>query len=177
MQAATTDELTKGGSRRKQAFAQHPSGQGNNQACHIERYHDGPVCYIQMAAAPNWARLTATDFEGELGQPRTRDYHGVRLRLSTQGHFGYFDWSSIVNTGVRTFVLVQLIGDIFLLLALHCLGKLSRVYRRAIMAHLNVMSQIHGWASRMLCYANSFQWMVASRTEGLTRARIRQQQA
>lgn len=142
---------------------------------HADRASAASTSSNSITSLVNEKLEAANPFKGDTDVFRTRHYHGVRLRFSSRGHFGHVDWWTILYAAVRGVVLVEVARNVVMMVANNCLGKVSNIYRRALVQYLDVADQVYGWASRMMCYACAFQWMVPDRSEGLLRSRIMQQ--
>eukprot|EP00419_Tripos_fusus_P005749 CAMPEP_0172678998 /NCGR_PEP_ID=MMETSP1074-20121228/15765_1 /TAXON_ID=2916 /ORGANISM="Ceratium fusus, Strain PA161109" /LENGTH=756 /DNA_ID=CAMNT_0013497107 /DNA_START=161 /DNA_END=2428 /DNA_ORIENTATION=- len=107
--------------------------------------------------------------DGVLKTERLRQVHGVLLSTRVSGDYREFNAYATISTLLELFVLFQVPPFIIRLVALHCLGALSQVYRHARSTRLNIYSHFHCGIARMLLAEIGFHGLLgSSRQEGLT---------
>ncbi|CAD7929134.1 unnamed protein product [Amoebophrya sp. A25] len=119
-------------------------------------------CDINADAEPAWTTRTdavSDDFNSRTGSGvlKTKKQHGVRLSFRMTGRFGYFSTSIFIGSLTSAIVLLELPGKAVMLLALFCLGLLSRVYYSCQSQRLNLRHQVHGFAARMINAKKSYE--------------------
>merc|ERR1719362_572949 len=107
--------------------------------------------------------------DGMLKTERLRQVHGVLFSTRVSGDYREFNAYATISTLLELFVLFQVPPFIIRLVALHCLGALSQVYRHARSTRLNIYSHFHCGIARMLLAEIGFHGLLgSSRQEGLT---------
>ncbi|CAD7941226.1 unnamed protein product [Amoebophrya sp. A120] len=93
---------------------------------------------------------------------KTKKQHGVKLNFRFTGRLGYFSTSIFLGSLTSAIVLLELPGKAVMLLALFCLGLLSRVYYSCQSQRLNLRHQVHGFAARLINAKKSYEAIVKS---------------
>jgi hypothetical protein len=115
---------------------------------------------------------------GKMGEYRYRQSRGVQVHVSSGGIFEYYDQSALITSIVNSIVILQLPGQIILVVAVFCIGLLSEIYYAAQSQRLNISAQFHGAVARYMNSTAAFRQITAQPgkiNHGMTFAELRKQ--
>jgi hypothetical protein len=90
------------------------------------------------------------------GEYRARKTFGISVHVIATGQFGCFDWAAMITALVNCMVIAQLPNKAVMVLALYCLGLLSKIYYAAQSQRLNITAQFHGAVARYMMATQAF---------------------
>eukprot|EP00811_Abedinium_folium_P026054 NODE_377_length_3107_cov_12.557718.p1 GENE.NODE_377_length_3107_cov_12.557718~~NODE_377_length_3107_cov_12.557718.p1 ORF type:complete len:890 (-),score=226.51 NODE_377_length_3107_cov_12.557718:437-3031(-) len=143
-------------------------------ATDVELDWDGPVCMV-MAVIPD-TPVTWPVYERvfpSLGGTalRVRRYHGIRIVAVATAALYYFDPLTFYLWVVSSSVVMVLPSHIMRLMAVLCLGSLSKVYKKVIYEPFCIRTELRSTAIMLLSGACSFH-QLADFTEGISKERF-----
>lgn len=120
-------------------------------------------CDLYCDTEPSWTTheepvIDQYNSRTQSGNLKMKKQHGVRLSFRFTGRLGYFSMGIFLSSLTSAIVLLELPGKAVMLLALFCLGLLSRVYYSCQSQRLNIRHQVHGFAARLI-NAKKVNWL------------------
>eukprot|EP00746_Dinoflagellata_sp_MGD_P147399 gnl/MRDRNA2_/MRDRNA2_79750_c0_seq1.p1 gnl/MRDRNA2_/MRDRNA2_79750_c0~~gnl/MRDRNA2_/MRDRNA2_79750_c0_seq1.p1 ORF type:complete len:686 (-),score=132.70 gnl/MRDRNA2_/MRDRNA2_79750_c0_seq1:12-1814(-) len=142
-------------------------------------YHEfdwaGPVCIVTIRAAEKWTFKSESQVLDVLGSTRFRHYHGLRVRITTSGSFGWIEpqvvLMNLINIVTSAVVFVGVAQKIVYLVAIHLLGQLSKVYRQFVIQKVSLGQECEGLAARLATYSETYK-SIKDQHHGITERRL-----
>jgi len=115
----------------------------------------GAVCTAQVEpTVPNWVWERATHERG--GHTRHVLYHGVLVRVETEGALRIFDLKAMLVFLVESVVLLSLPASVFRFIATSCLGHLSRLYEGVLNQRFSLSQHVASTAMHLISSSVTF---------------------
>jgi len=143
--------------------------------------HDGVVCYIQVAAFPQFNSNTevsyttlpdTSDYQEGVVNYRYRYAYGVSVNFKAQGTFMQWDYQLLVTAFVTQIVILSVPATIISFIALYGAGLASKIYSRVANEPLSIVDQFHGFCARLLVSAQGFRSINEGGGKNLNRGKL-----
>lgn len=118
------------------------------------------VCHVTVTALPNFISHHSRGTRLDGAMRWTREANGVVLTTVLHSTYQRFHLPTLVNSLVNLFVIMQIPLTIVQLLALYCLGSVSKIYRNARQTNLNIFTQLHSFIAKHLLAVVGFRGLV-----------------
>jgi hypothetical protein len=122
------------------------------------------VCEIQVNVNAAWVSRPTTDqtvlADSALGITETRQRYryayGVAFAFEKRGSFSYMSPYALLSAVVNVIVILGFPGKMIRLIALYCLGLVSKVYSKVLRKPFNILRSFHVLGARMLAASAGF---------------------
>lgn len=133
------------------------------------------VCLVTVHVTPVWTIRESTDFtqfaalsEGSQQSMRIRSASGVIVTLKVSGEIRTFSIERLVSFVVQALVLLQIPFFVTQFVAMHGLGFMSEIYRKAKCSQLNVFTMFYSAITRMIMAEMGFRGLVGDFTGSMS---------
>jgi len=130
--------------------------------------HKGVVCFLRVRIRPTWMLRKSTDAiqMGNQYAAHTRISTGVVVSTQVEGSFAFFELRKAVSAIAESMVLLQIPIIIVQFIALHCMGFISEMYRRAYRTSVNIYKEFHTTCARMMVMEVGFRGLLGGVWDG-----------
>lgn len=111
----------------------------------------GRFCFITVSkTARKWASMDRVDTVSIHGGMSTRHYAGIKIFVQRGGKYRFRTFEFVFNSLVSGLVLAQIPEIIVGMIALFCLGRLSKIYRRAVYSSFHIIDATASLVTRVM---------------------------